>query len=144
MVTEEARADPDDYDFRPVVGSSLNQHAGVLVEYEIAPGALESNRLITSGPNQNVTRRELFAVQQPDNEHNLGDLAFDSDGLLYVSAGDGFFEFNGAVNAEAQNAAELGTVLGKVLRIDPTGNDSANGGIGIDACSSTETVASCE
>ena len=130
LVTEEARDSPGDYDFSPVVGSG-NQHAGLLVEYTVDPSAIGDNRLFTEGPNQNVTRRELFSVQQPDNEHNLGDLAFDAQGLLYVSTGDGFFEFNGGVNDEAQNAAELGSVLGKVLRIDPTGDNSANGQYGI-------------
>jgi hypothetical protein len=87
--------------------------------------------LITSGGSQNVTRRELFIAQEPDNEHNFGDLAFDANGLLYISVGDGLFNYNGGVNPEAQNAQELGTVLGKTLRIDPLGNNSANGNYGI-------------
>ncbi len=130
LETEAAKTNPADYDFVPAIGS-LNQHAAVLAEYTVDPAALGDNRLFASGVNQNVTRRELFVAQEPDNEHNFGDLAFDSDGLLYISAGDGFFEFTGGVNAEAFNAQSLESVLGKVLRIDPTGNNSANGQYGV-------------
>jgi hypothetical protein len=130
LVTEGTKASPGGYDFIPVVGT-VNQHAAVLVEYTVDPGSIGSDALFTSGGSQNVTRRELFVAQEPDNEHNFGDLAFDANGLLHISVGDGLFNYNGGVNPEAQNAQELGTVLGKVLRIDPLGNNSANGNYGI-------------
>ncbi len=130
LVTESAKSDPNDYDFQPTIGT-LNQHAAVLVEYTVDPAAIGSNRLFTSGPSQNVMRRELFVTQEPDNEHNFGDLAFDTNNLLYITAGDGFFNFNGGVNPEAFNAQALSTPLGKVLRIDPTGNNSVNGNYGL-------------
>ena len=129
LVTESPK-DPSEYDFVPVVGTN-NQHAAVLVEYTVDADAIASDVLITSGSGQNVSRRELFVAQEPDNEHNFCDLAFDANGWLYVSAGDGLFNYNGAINNEALNAQELGTVLGKVLRIDPLGNNSANGNYGI-------------
>ena len=113
-----------------MVGNA-NEHAALLVEYTVDASAIESDVLITSGDGQNVTRRELFIAQEPDNEHNFCDLAFDAQGLLYISAGDGLFNFNGGVNPEAQNAQELGSVLGKVLRIEPLGNNSTNGKYGI-------------
>jgi Glucose / Sorbosone dehydrogenase len=130
LVTEAPKSSPAGYDFIPVIGSG-NNHAAVLAEYTVAPGAIGNDFLVTSGGSQNVTRRELFVAQEPDNEHNFGDLAFDSNGYLYITAGDGLFNYNGGVNPEAQNAQELGTVLGKVLRIDPLGNNSANGQYGI-------------
>ena len=129
LVTEAAKP-INQYDFNVVVGGG-NQHAAVLVEYTVDASGIAGDVLLTSGQGQNTTRRELFLVQQPDDEHNLGDLAFDENGLLYISAGDGFFFFNSAVNLEALNAQELGTVLGKILRIDPLGNNSANGNYGI-------------
>jgi glucose/arabinose dehydrogenase len=52
-------------------------------------------------------------IFQPFENHNAGDLAFGSDGLLYIPLGDG-----GSGNDpdnRAQNPAEL---LGKILRID--------------------------
>ena len=130
ILTTEAPKNPALYDFVPSVGTN-NQHAAVLVEYTIDADAIDADVLITSGADRNVLRRELFIAQEPDNEHNFCDLAFDEDGRLYVSAGDGLFNFNGAVNTEALNAQALDTVLGKVLRIDPLGNDSANGRYGI-------------
>ena len=130
LVTESAKSDPSDYDFQPVIGV-LNQHAAVLVEYTVDPAALRDNRLFTSGENQNVTRRELFVAQEPDDEHNFGDLSFDANNLLYITSGDGLFKFNGGVNPEAFNAQSLATPLGKVLRINPTGNNSVNGRYGV-------------
>lgn len=130
LVTEAAKTNPAEYDFVPAIGT-LNQHAAVLVEYTVDPAALGSNRLFTSGPSQNVTRRELFVAQEPDNEHNFGDLAFGANNHLYITAGDGLFEFNGGVNPEAFNAQSLATHLGKVLRIDPTGSNSTNGNYGV-------------
>lgn len=130
VLVTEAPKTLNEYDFNVVVGGG-NQHAALLVEYTVDASGIGGNVLLTDGLGQNTSRRELFVVQQPDNEHNLGDLAFDENGLLYISAGDGFFEFNFAVNLEALNAQELGTVLGKVLRIDPLGDNSANGNYGI-------------
>jgi hypothetical protein len=46
--------------------------------------------------------------------HNGGQVAFGADGLLYVSMGDG-----GGGNDPRNNAQSLGTLLGKILRIDP-------------------------
>ena len=129
LVTEAPKAE-NLYDFVPIVGSG-NDHAALLVEYTIDASAIDSNALITSGGGQNVGRRELFVVREPDNEHNFCDLVFDEAGRLFVSAGDGLFNFNGAVNLEALNAQELETVLGKVLRIDPLGSTSSNGQYGI-------------
>ena len=130
LVTEAPKPSPAGYDFVPAVGKG-NDHAAVLVEYTIDAGQIGANVLLTSGLGQNVTRKELFVAQEPDNEHNFCDLAFDENGLLYISAGDGLFNFTGGVNLEALNAADLTTVLGKVLRIDPLGNNSANGQYGI-------------
>ncbi len=130
LVTEAPKASPAGYDFVPAVGTG-NNHAAVLVEYTVNPGAIGNDFLVTSGGGQNVTRRELFIAQEPDNEHNFGDLAFDSNGHLYVTAGDGLFNYNGGVNTEAQNAQALNSVLGKVLKIDPLGSNSTNGQYGI-------------
>ena len=78
--------------------------------------------------------RELMRIAKPQFNHNGGSLAFGPDGLLYISLGDG-----GNANDEAPghvpggNAQSLlpGNVLGKILRIDPLGRNSANGKYGV-------------
>ena len=64
------------------------------------------------------SRREVLAVDQPYSNHNGGHLAFGPDGYLYVGLGDG-----GSGGDPHDNAQDLSTVLGKMLRIDPRPSD---------------------
>ena len=57
--------------------------------------------------------RPLLAVDQPYANHNGGQLAFGSDGLLYVGMGDG-----GSAGDPENRAQDLGSRLGKLLRLD--------------------------
>ena len=62
-----------------------------------------------------ATRREILFVDQPYSNHNGGNLMFGPDGYLYVGLGDG------VSGGDPQgNGQSLSTVLGKMLRIDPT------------------------
>ncbi len=60
------------------------------------------------------SRRQVLAVAQPYANHNGGNLAFGPDGYLYVGLGDG-----GSAGDPLGNGQSLGTLLGKMLRIDP-------------------------
>jgi glucose/arabinose dehydrogenase len=60
------------------------------------------------------SQRELLRVDDPYANHNGGQLAFGPDRLLYIAFGDG----GGAGDPEG-NAQSLGSLLGKILRIDP-------------------------
>jgi glucose/arabinose dehydrogenase len=63
----------------------------------------------------------LLTVPQPQPNHNGGQLAFGPDGYLYLGLGDGGgADDEGRGHAPGGNAQSLGTLLGKVLRIDPT------------------------
>ena len=80
--------------------------------------------------------RELLRVEQPFRNHNGGQLGFnplaapgDPDfGLLYVGSADG-----GSGGDPLDVAQNLDSILGKILRIDPLGSNSANGQYGIPA-----------
>lgn len=73
-----------------------------------------------------VSRRNVLAVEQPQANHNGGQLAFGPDGHLYVGLGDGGGSGDeGRGHARGGNAQSLGTLLGKILRIDPTPSASA-------------------
>ena len=61
-------------------------------------------------------RQVLFTADQEAN-HNGGQLQFGPDKLLYVGTGDG--GGGGDQHGAHGNAQNLGTLLGKILRIDP-------------------------
>ncbi len=80
------------------------------------------------------SRRVLMRVDKPQFNHNGGELAFGPDGMLYISLGDGGAaddQGNGHVAGGNAQSLAPGNVLGKVLRIDPHGHNSANGKYGI-------------
>ncbi|MEU7897788.1 PQQ-dependent sugar dehydrogenase [Nonomuraea sp. NPDC049152] len=61
-------------------------------------------------------RREVLTQDQPYANHNGGQLAFGPDGYLYIAFGDG-----GSGGDPHGNGQNLGTWLGKILRVDPRG-----------------------
>ena len=82
-----------------------------VVEYEVKNGKADER-----------SARTLLAVDQPHANHNGGLLLFDDDGNLLVGLGDG-----GSAGDPERNGQDLGVLLGKILRIDPSaesGKDS--------------------
>jgi glucose/arabinose dehydrogenase len=55
--------------------------------------------------------------------HNAGDVQFGPDGYIYVGIGDGGRDYAGRSDSSAENAAarDLNVLLGKIVRITPTG-----------------------
>jgi hypothetical protein len=78
--------------------------------------------------------RVLFRMRQPFANHNAGHLAFNPTaapgsveaGLLYVSVADG-----GSGGDPFNMAQNLGSIFGKLLRLDPLGTNSRNTQYGI-------------
>jgi glucose/arabinose dehydrogenase len=60
-----------------------------------------------------TSQKVLLSFAQPFANHNGGQLAFGPDGYLYIAAGDG-----GSAGDPHNNAQNLKTYLGKILRID--------------------------
>ena len=61
-----------------------------------------------------ASRRELLRIRQPYANHNGGLLLFDRSGKLLIVTGDG-----GSGGDPENRAQNLGSLLGKILRIDP-------------------------
>ena len=59
--------------------------------------------------------RMVLEQHEPTPNHNIGRILFGPDGMLYVSLGDGAERGDPLGNAQ-----ELGTIMGKILRISPT------------------------
>uniref|UniRef100_UPI0040573183 PQQ-dependent sugar dehydrogenase n=1 Tax=Candidatus Electrothrix sp. TaxID=2170559 RepID=UPI0040573183 len=56
---------------------------------------------------------KILSIDQPYSNHNGGDLKFGADGYLYIATGDG-----GSSGDPENNAQNLASLLGKILRID--------------------------
>jgi glucose/arabinose dehydrogenase len=65
-----------------------------------------------------ASEQQLLVVEQPYANHNGGHLAFGPDGYLYVAMGDG-----GSGGDPQNNAQNLGTLLGAILRLDVSAED---------------------
>jgi glucose/arabinose dehydrogenase len=67
-----------------------------------------------------ASKREVLTQDQPYPNHNGGQLVFGPDGMLYIGFGDG-----GSGGDPQRHANDLGTWLGKILRIDPKATGDA-------------------
>lgn len=65
----------------------------------------------------------LLSVNQPEDNHNGGNIAFGPDGFLYIGLGDG--GGGGDAHGSIGNGQRLSTLLGKMLRIDVNGATGA-------------------
>jgi len=115
-------------------------HEEILAEYRVQGNPVISN---VADPNSEII---LFRVDEPQFNHNSGQVAFGPDGLLYWTLGDGGGANDGLADTPPShgpngNGQNVNTALGSLLRIDvdgppdpgknyavPPGNPFAGGG----------------
>ena len=116
-------------DFMPAGGSTTPPtHDTVLLEW--------TAKTPTAAAYDGGPPRELMRLRQPFANHNAGQLAFNPNaapgspdyGLLFVGVADG-----GSGGDPLKMAQNMGSIFGKILRIDPLGTSSANKKYGIAA-----------
>ena len=119
-------------DLRPVVGEfsgeqgllsmapapDFDSSGRFFVDYagKAESGSIHIAELRASGATAPLSSlRNLLTIPHPNqSNHYGGQLQFGPEGLLYISTGDG-----GGSNDQEHNAQNLGSLLGKILRIDP-------------------------
>lgn len=96
----------------------------VFVDYTDVNGDTEVTSFTVSAADPDrvdpVSEFPILFVKQPFPNHNGGALAFDPDGMLLISLGDG-----GSGGDPQGNGQSLSTLLGKILRIDVDHGDAA-------------------
>jgi glucose/arabinose dehydrogenase len=103
---------------RGLLGLTFSPDGGTLyVSYSLAPGGdTRVDAYAMDGDAADPgSRRELLAVEQPYGNHNGGDIHIGPDGHLYIGLGDG-----GSRGDPEGNGQDTRTLLGAILRIDPT------------------------
>ena len=98
----------------PCFGTSRGCHAEVLSEFH----ATRRSNVADPG-----SERVLFTIDEPQFNHNSGDVAFGPDGLLYFTLGDGGGAHDGLADVPPShgligNGQNIETALGSILRID--------------------------
>jgi glucose/arabinose dehydrogenase len=92
------------------------------VDYTDTNGDTRVIRYTVSAGNPDVSdpgsAKTLLMVEQPFANHNGGLVLFGRDGMLYIGLGDG-----GSGGDPFGNGQSLGTLLGKILRIDVDAGD---------------------
>lgn len=87
--------------------NSTFDHKSIVAEFKV------SSDPDIADPNSHTV---ILEVQQPESNHNGGQLAFGPDGFLYIALGDGGGA--GDQHGTIGNAQNPGVLLGKILRID--------------------------
>jgi glucose/arabinose dehydrogenase len=103
----------------------------VIAEFQVDA----SNRSLANA----ASRRIVLQIDQPQANHNGGEITFGPDGMLYFGSGDGGGGGDTPQGDQAQaarpatgNGQSLNTLLGKLVRIDPLGRD-VNGAYSVPA-----------
>lgn len=97
--------------------------ATLFVDYTNRDGntRVDAYPMRANGTANRASRRELLAIDQPQSNHNGGNIVTGPDGMLWIGTGDGGAAGDsGDGHATGGNGQSLDTLLGKMLRINPT------------------------
>jgi len=122
------------YDERGLLGIAFHpqfkKNRKFYVYYSVPSDAKGSNHksriseftVSAANPNQAdpASKRIVMEIEQPQSNHNGGDIVFGPDGYLYIALGDG--GGGGDKHGSTGNGQDLNTLLGKIIRIDVNGN----------------------
>lgn len=84
-----------------------SDHKSVLAEFKTSSNPHQADA---------TSERIILTVEQPESNHNGGNIKFGPDGYLYIGMGDGGGA--GDMHGPSGNGQNLNTLLGKILRID--------------------------
>lgn len=113
-------------DFDSLPDDASADHYSVIAEWQASTNETTGITFDTE------SRRVLFRVAQPQDNHNGGSLVFDQLNNLIVALGDGgSADDQGFGHSEGGNGQDTTNVLGTLLRIDPLTRNSNNGNYGI-------------
>lgn len=87
--------------------TSGSDHKSIVAAYKVAAAAADI---------ADITETIVLSIDQPEGNHNGGQLAFGPDGNLYIGVGDG--GGGGDQHGNMGNGQNLNTLLGKILRIN--------------------------
>lgn len=94
----------------------------VFLSYTVSVGGQRVSRISSFVSNDSgatldpASESILLVIDQPESNHNGGNIAFGADGYLYIGMGDG--GGSGDAHGTDGNGQRLTTMLGKMLRID--------------------------
>jgi len=91
----------------PKSGNGID-HEGIIAEYFVS--SADPNKADPDSENM------ILRIDQPESNHNGGQLEFGFDGYLYIGLGDGGGA--GDIHGTIGNGQDINTLLGSVLRID--------------------------